>query len=66
MIFIKYCVMHVLTFKKSDIIWQLTKVSRCLHLHEIHVSFFLSILLSVKLNYDHKGRFLVWNINYQG
>ena len=45
---------QVLAFKKSDILWHLTKVGRCLHVHEIHVSFFLSILLSVKFKYDHK------------
>ena len=66
MVYVKYYVIQVLAFKKSDIFWLLTKVEHCLHAHEIHVSFFLSMLPSVKFNYDHKGRFLVWHINYQG
>ena len=66
MVYVKCYVIQVLAFKKPDIIWHLTKLGRCLNVHEIHVSFFLSMLLSVKFNYDHKDRFLVWHINYQG
>ena len=66
MVYVKYYVIQVLAFKKPDIFWHLTKVGRCLHVYEIHVYFFLSMLLSVKFNYDRKGRFLVWHINYQG
>ena len=57
MVFVKYYVIQVLTFKKPDIFRHLAKVGRCLHVHEVHVSFFLSMLLSVKFNYDHKDRF---------
>ena len=66
MVYVKCNVIQVLAFKKPDIIWYLTKLGRCLNAHEIHVSFFLSMLLSVKFNYDHKDRFLVWHKNYQG
>ena len=59
-------VIQVLALKKRDIFWHLTKVGRCLHVHEVHVSFFLSMPLSVKFNNDHIGRFLVWHINYKG
>ena len=62
MVYVKCYVIQVLAFKKPDIIWHLTKLGRCLNVHEIHVSFFLSMLLSVKFNYDHKDRFLVWHI----
>ena len=54
MVYVKYYVIQVLAFKKPDIIWHLTKLGRCLNVHEIHVSFFLSMLLSVKFNYDHR------------
>ena len=57
MVYVKYYVKQVFAFKKPDILWHLTKVGRCLHVHEVHVSFFLSMLLSVKFNYDHKDRF---------
>ena len=66
MVYVKYYVIQVFAFKRPDIILQLTKLGRCLNVHEIHVSIFLSMLLSVKINYDHKDRFLVRHINYQG
>ena len=66
MVCVKYYVIQILAFKKPDIFWHLIKVRRYLHVHEIHVFFFLSMLLSVKFKYDHKGRYLVWHINNQG
>ena len=59
----KYYFIQV-AFKKPNIVWHLTKLGRCQHFHELHFSFLLSMLLSVKFNDDHKGRFLVWHINY--
>ena len=61
-LFQKYAI-QVIAFKKPAIFCHLPKVGRCLHVHEIHVSFVRSMLLSVKFNYGHKGRFLVWHIH---
>ena len=50
MVYVKHYVIQ-------DIFWHLAKVGRCLHVHEVHVSFFLCMLLSVKFNDDYKDRF---------
>ena len=66
MVYVKYDAIQVLAFKKPDINGHLAKEGCCLHVHEIHISFFLSMLVSVEFNYDHKDRFLVMHITNQG